>query len=292
MKFSIKKTFASCAALALIGSTVAAIPANAAIDPTRQVYSDITTTSKTQRLASVSTHMSDWVRERRQMDGYIDGQVWEENEFEVDEMLAKGYGNFVNSFRPDPNNRSNNSKAYYECYGFALKLASEYFGTKSFIRLQGVNFNESTYKPRLGDVLRVGKNGAGFHSIFVTAINGNKITYVDCNINGDNKIKWNQTIDIKNGFSIGKSKYNQIVWVERPMMVGDFNGDTEIDITDVADFTSFISMKDPMKSGNFRYRNAAGNLNKDKSIDLTDLSLLRSYVMKNDGKYAFLKYQK
>ena len=48
--------------------------------------------------------------------------------------------------------------------------------------------NLDNVKP--GDILRFGRP----HSIMVTAVNGNEITYVDCNWVGKNTVKWNQKI--------------------------------------------------------------------------------------------------
>lgn len=81
----------------------------------------------------------------------------------------------------------NSFSASIQCMGFANKLGYDAFGsvpTKSWSRT-----TLSNVKP--GDVIRYKNNG---HSIFVTGVNGNTITYADCNSDGKCKIMWNKTI--------------------------------------------------------------------------------------------------
>ena len=205
------------------------------------------------------------------------------NTFTVDDILGSGYYNLISSGKDN-----SNSYTYTECYGFALKLASDYFDTKSFIRLSGVDFDSATYKPRIGDVIRVGKNHAGFHSVFVTDVKGNTVTYADCNIDGNNKIRWGQTFQL-NSVNIGG--YNEIEWVERPIMVGDVNGDTVVDITDVSTLCVMVnaSKDNTKKDVVSMYRNKAADLNGDGKVNSADLSLLRTYVASGKGSYAFVK---
>ena len=307
MKFSIKRFAATFAALTLIGSSVTAMTASAY---TYNTDSSVTFTSMTQDKAPKCmadfmnaeckkfpngkywsnnmnyTNDKAWNNANRYKKAYSDTiNDSADNSFTVDDIVGSDYKYLVNSGK---NNNQSNYDTYYECYGFALKLASDYFDTKSFIRLDGVNFNSATYKPRVGDVIRIGKNGAGFHSIFVTKVEGNIITFADCNSDKHNLIRWSQKIDIKNFNICG---YNEIEWVERPMMVGDVNGDTVVDITDVSTLSVMVNAtKDNTKSGVVTiYRNKAADLNKDGKVNSKDLDLLRSYVISGKGSYAYVK---
>lgn len=93
---------------------------------------------------------------------------------------AKGYNGWCgcNSF----NNQS------IQCFGFAEKLGYDVFGTNPS-RTWTKSYNLSNV--RAGDIIRYKNNG---HSIFVTKVSGNTITYADCNSDGHCKIRWNATI--------------------------------------------------------------------------------------------------
>lgn len=74
-----------------------------------------------------------------------------------------------------------------QCMGFAYKLGYDYYGSSP--RYWSVNRDVSalnSLKP--GDIIRYGN-----HSIFVTAVNDETITYADCNSDGRCKIRWDQT---------------------------------------------------------------------------------------------------
>ena len=98
-----------------------------------------------------------------------------------------------------------------ECFGFARLMGYEVFG--SYPSSWEVSRDFSSVKA--GDIVRYGNNGSGGHSIFVTNVSGNTITFVDCNGNGNYNgatqvrrcgIKWdNSTIIGKNLFGYGFS---------------------------------------------------------------------------------------
>jgi len=72
-----------------------------------------------------------------------------------------------------------------QCSGFAFKLGFDAFGKNPKTWTKVYNLNNL----KAGDIIRYGN-----HSIFVTAVNGNTITFGDCNYEGTCKIRWNQTI--------------------------------------------------------------------------------------------------
>lgn len=73
-----------------------------------------------------------------------------------------------------------------QCFGFANKCAYDVYGSYYTSWSRG---SLNTVKP--GDVIRYKNNT---HSIFVTGVNGNVITYGDCNSDGHCQIMWNKTI--------------------------------------------------------------------------------------------------
>ena len=73
-----------------------------------------------------------------------------------------------------------------QCMGFANKLAYDAYGS---LPSSWPTTNLDNLKA--GDVIRYKSDT---HSIFVTAVNGNTITYGDCNSYGDCGIRWDKTI--------------------------------------------------------------------------------------------------
>lgn len=82
-------------------------------------------------------------------------------------------------------NGSYKGKAW-ECHGFACMLGDALTGTDPYTWPK-VN-NLASLKP--GDIVRCSRP----HSIMVTGVSGDTITYVDCNWVGKNKVQWDQTI--------------------------------------------------------------------------------------------------
>lgn len=73
-----------------------------------------------------------------------------------------------------------------QCFGFANKLAYDAFGSTYTSWGRG---SLNSLKP--GDVIRYKNNG---HSIFVTGVSGDIVTFGDCNSDGHCKIRWGATI--------------------------------------------------------------------------------------------------
>ena len=102
---------------------------------------------------------------------------------------TSGKLNFTNLQTTYPNNSKWNSSFMnkaWQCHGFACTLGYSLSGKDPYTWKKAYNLNN--VKP--GDIIRFGRP----HSIMVTAVNGNEITYVDCNWVGKNTVKWNQKI--------------------------------------------------------------------------------------------------
>ena len=81
-----------------------------------------------------------------------------------------------------------------QCMGYAEKLGYDFTGYNPRNNANGWKTYTSSsaldsLKP--GDIVRYKNNG---HSIFVTAVNGNTVTYTDCNSDGHCIIRWGATI--------------------------------------------------------------------------------------------------
>lgn len=97
-----------------------------------------------------------------------------------------------------------------QCFGFARLMGYNVFGTKpsTWGRVNSIN------NVKAGDLVQYGNTSGSGHTIFVTNVSGDTITFVDCNGNGNysggnkvrsNGIKWDNTI--KKGAKIW-SKYS------------------------------------------------------------------------------------
>lgn len=186
---------------------------------------------------------------------------------------------------------------YYECAGFAKKLQMDYFGTTKFLHLD-IDDKTYQYEPRVGDHLRIklgetstGDDGA--HSIFITGVSTNSngvstITYTDCNSDGNNIIQWNKTGSYypaannggKDCFMIGRYRYN-VLWVERPMVLGDVNGDSYLNSSDTTMLQTMINRGSSYTAASgvdLNYRKFIADVNKDGKITSADKTLLTNQM--------------
>ncbi len=87
----------------------------------------------------------------------------------------------------------------HQCWGFARLIAYNVFGSHADNWSKSTSINEV----KAGDVLQYGNTSGSGHTVFVTSVSGNTITFVDCNGNGNYSngskvrscgIKWDNTI--------------------------------------------------------------------------------------------------
>ena len=93
-----------------------------------------------------------------------------------------------NAFMP------NNTQLSWQCMGYAEKLGYDSTGYNPRNNANGWHTytNVSALDNlKAGDIVRYKNNG---HSIFVTGVNGETVTYTDCNSDGHCKIRWDCTI--------------------------------------------------------------------------------------------------
>lgn len=76
------------------------------------------------------------------------------------------------------------------CFGYAYMIAKSVFGTSA--RTWATAYDLNNVKP--GDVVQYGNTTGNGHTIFVTNVSGDTITYTDCNSDYEATIKWNQTV--------------------------------------------------------------------------------------------------
>lgn len=78
-----------------------------------------------------------------------------------------------------------------QCMGFAYQLAYLVYGGDPYVDWTSNKNVSALNSLKPGDVVRYKNNG---HSIFVTGVSGETVTYADCNSDGHCIIRWNQTI--------------------------------------------------------------------------------------------------
>lgn len=89
----------------------------------------------------------------------------------------------------------------FQCWGYADKLGADVSGCDPQKLSDGDGWKKLYYKACLnglkaGDIIRFNRYGNSkyAHSIYVTAVSGDTITYTDCNYDGTCVIRWDQTI--------------------------------------------------------------------------------------------------
>lgn len=75
-----------------------------------------------------------------------------------------------------------------QCWGFARKMAYEYFGVYFSSQPKSKNINDL----KAGDVVRY-HPGSVDHSIWVTGVSGDTVTFAECNFSGPCQITWGKT---------------------------------------------------------------------------------------------------
>ena len=95
----------------------------------------------------------------------------------------------------------NGKELSYQCWGYADKLGHDVTGRDPQNLEQAYGWKKlwtsgSLNALKAGDIIRFNRYGNSklAHSIYVTAVNGDTITYTDCNYDGTCVIRWGQTI--------------------------------------------------------------------------------------------------
>lgn len=82
---------------------------------------------------------------------------------------------------------------HYGCWGYADQLGYLYSGSNpnKWTKKEGDNAKSALGELKTGDIVRYLSDG---HSIFVTAVNGENVTFTDCNYGGNCNIRWDVSI--------------------------------------------------------------------------------------------------
>ncbi|MBQ6040894.1 MAG: M4 family metallopeptidase [Oscillospiraceae bacterium] len=186
---------------------------------------------------------------------------------------------------------------YFQCAGFAKKVQMDRYHTNMFTQ----DDRASSYTPKAGDHLRLEVIYKGHllseHSVFVTAANSSTLTYAECNYDGNNRIRWDQSAswyrdeNSKVCFSQGSYTY-RFVWVERAIPVGDTNADGAVTSADRTMMNALINNSASTHYVNTIMRRYAADINRDGWINNDDLVLLNKLISNTSGirsYYGFIK---
>ena len=102
-----------------------------------------------------------------------------------------------------------------QCYGFAHMIGNDVFGSlpSSWTKVYSID------SVKVGDLIQYGNTSGSGHTIFVTGVSGNTITFLDCNGNGNYSggskvrtcgIKWDNTIQ-KNAKMFKKYSFSYLL---------------------------------------------------------------------------------
>lgn len=78
-----------------------------------------------------------------------------------------------------------------ECHGYALQLRIDLTGKNPMRTCTKIKNKSAINNLQAGDLVRYRDDG---HTIVVTAVNGNDVTFTDCNWKHDKRIRWNEHI--------------------------------------------------------------------------------------------------
>ncbi|MBO7472998.1 MAG: leucine-rich repeat protein [Ruminococcus sp.] len=202
-----------------------------------------------------------------------------------------------------------------QCNGFARKLATDIWKTDDFVRYYST---EGEYEPQIGDVVRLSfpvlnmmnENKYVGHSIFITGISDDHITYAECNGDMEHcQIFWdcfyyysefyrhfeqwpdaqgnNVELSVYEGehkVKVTKEYINEhLSYYERPHVKGDFDLNGKIDSGDVEHFKNSY-----LDRGEIYYRtegnakryieDEAYDINNDGRVSEADYSYIQSYA--------------
>lgn len=137
-------------------------------------------------------------------DRWVTKDIFKEDELISDDLTAgfrRLQGKYPAGNKYLKNYCSDGYKAK-ECHGYALQLRIELTGKNPMKTCRKIKDKNAINNLKAGDLIRYRNDG---HTILVTAVNGEDVTYTDCNWNRDKVIRWNVHItkqELKKNFHV------------------------------------------------------------------------------------------
>ena len=116
-------------------------------------------------------------------------------------MSGNNQDGYTNSPCPEPHNETtcnkyvvNGIEKAMQCQGFAVKCGYDFSGSDPYTSWSKLTNSSALDSLKPGDIVRYYSNPPTMHSIFVTAVSGNTVTFGDCNGTSQNcQIRWDAT---------------------------------------------------------------------------------------------------
>jgi uncharacterized repeat protein (TIGR02543 family) len=133
----------------------------------------------------------------------------------------------------------------HQCFGFARLIGYRVFGSMPSSWGKDYNFDHV----KVGDLIQYGNTQGSGHTVFVTDISGNTITFVDCNGNGNyrggtkvrsNGVKWDNKIQ-KGAKIWNKYSFSYLIPSPGIEQVRDHNPEGVIDVVEGGNGTIHLS---------------------------------------------------
>lgn len=247
----------------------------------------VTLSSVTQKEALSADYTNDWLKKEKSK--FPAGKYW--NGGNTNSYTNSGCDHKNDKYKCNKFSVQNIFKPNYwgevpnyglQCHGFALRLAYDYFGGCDIFVKQKYT---SGFHFRVGDIIRI--NGDS-HSVFVTGVDGNSLTYSDCNNGETCIIRWDVSASIKNDkLCRGNAYQYSINYILRPAMSGDIDGDSQITSKDLEALRKILDKKFDYIPSVPNYNTVikeAADVNNDARITEDDYKILQSSI-----KYGYIK---
>ncbi|MBR6617247.1 MAG: dockerin type I repeat-containing protein [Oscillospiraceae bacterium] len=295
MKTNMKKRLAAIAIAACTACTICASPVSAA-------YNSSTVTQRDALSTAYQTYFMCCEKYK-----FPAGKYWNHNIGHADECTdtpckrdsskaplhdACGYVSNGVVVGPGLQKLSGVATIAHQCAGFARKLSMDFTGGgKVYVRTEMTK----NFQVRVGDMIRIrcygSNNTYSDHSIFVTEVNGNTFKFADCNWTGDCKIRWDVAGSIHNGtLMIGQKVYTTL-YVDRPLMAGDVNGDCVVDGNDVSIVNQICNGTYKFKGAYEKYVRQVADVNNDGYVTTSDRYYMLQAMSGNPNyRLGFLTY--
>ena len=198
-----------------------------------------------------------------------------DNHFVQHNIYSSGYTSYIGAVNGS------------QCYGFAAKLASDFYGgADAWIRFS----NPTNFQFRVGDIVRLNDT----HSVFITEVNGSSMKIADCNAGGTCVIRWDVSASYSNNKFYLSGSARTVTFVERPVMAGDVNGDSKVDFNDISIIGSIASGSYSFSGKPQKVKNVikeAADLDNNGVVDSSDV--IRAYSQwKCYGNPGYLNNEK
>ncbi|HAG12307.1 MAG TPA: hypothetical protein DCG49_00415 [Ruminococcus sp.] len=152
---------------------------------------------------------------------------------------------------------------------FARKCAMELFGTTVYMRTG----SHKNFSANVGDQITY-TDGNKKHTVFVTRKDGGTLSFAEVQDNAGCKISYSGTGFFHNGALVRNNVGYTVNYVERPIKVGDVNGDTVVDGADSSALTAIINGTFDYTGKNYNMLRAAGDVNRDWTMNAADRTII------------------